>query len=58
MLCVENIGDVSEFTHLLSQPGVDPNVLDQVSHELVHIHDQSSELNSTLYRMVTLSSGM
>ena len=34
-LCVDNVGDVSEFSHLLSQPGVDPNIRDQVGHSII-----------------------
>ena len=55
MLCQKNIGDISEYSHLLNQPGVDPNIRDQVRYE---IHGQSSKLNTSLYRMVRLSSGM
>ena len=36
-LCIENVGDVSEFMLLLSQPGVDPNIYDNVGHSaLLH----------------------
>ena len=29
-LCNDNTGDIQEFRYILSQPGVDPNVYDQV----------------------------
>ena len=29
-LCRDNTGDIKEFTYILSQPGVDPNIFDQV----------------------------
>ena len=29
-LCRHKIGDIKEFTYILSQPGVDPNIYDQV----------------------------
>ena len=32
MLCERNSGNISDFSHLLSQPGVDPNIHDQVRH--------------------------
>ena len=36
-LHVKNIGDMSEFSFLLSQPGVDPNIYDKVERKLVLI---------------------
>ena len=30
VLCASNVGDIQEFTYLLSQPGVDPDICDQV----------------------------
>ena len=30
VLFIENVGDVSKFMFLLSQPGVDPNIYDKV----------------------------
>ena len=29
-LCRDNTGDIQEFIYILSQPGVDPNVYDEV----------------------------
>ena len=29
-LCRDNTGDIQEFRYVLSQPGVDPNIYDQV----------------------------
>ena len=34
VLCVDKIGNIIEFFHILSQPGVDPNIREQVRHEL------------------------
>ena len=49
MLCEENIGNIGEFSHLLSQSGVDPNVHDQVRHELAAKHMYMTRvLNCTL----------
>ena len=28
--CYDNTGDIQEFRYILSQPGVDPNIYDQV----------------------------
>ena len=30
LVCDKGIGDVSELSYLLSQPGVDPNIYDKV----------------------------
>ena len=37
-LCTDNIGDIDGFSSLLSQPGVDPDIRDQVEHKLVHVN--------------------
>ena len=34
---MRNIGDISQFLFLLSQPGVDPNIYDKVDRKLVLI---------------------
>ena len=36
-LCVDNLGDINEFSRLLSQPGVDPNIRYQVRNELTNV---------------------